>query len=57
MMGDVVDTICGIVYENNVGEDNKVDQDILSKLCEEWEQLEKKSTMILDQKLSELMDK
>jgi hypothetical protein len=57
LMGDVVDTICDIVYENNIGGDNKVERDILSKLCEEWEQLERNSTMILDQKLSELMGK
>jgi hypothetical protein len=56
-MGEVVDTICGIVYENGVGGDNKVERDILSKLYEDWEQLKRKSTMILDQKLSELMDK
>jgi hypothetical protein len=45
------------VSENNEGGDNKVERDILSKSCAEWEKLERKSTMILDQKLRELTDK
>ncbi len=31
--------------------------DFLSNLCEEWKQLEKKTTIIVDQKLSEIRDK
>jgi hypothetical protein len=51
LMDDVVDIICSIVYEIIIYEDNMVDKDILFKLCEEWEKLETKSTMTIDQKL------
>ncbi len=34
-----------------------VDIDIVSKLCEEWKQLERKTSIIVDQKLSEIRAK
>jgi hypothetical protein len=57
LMGDVVDTICGIFYEHYIYGDDMVGRETLSKLFEEWEKLERKTTMILDQKLSEITGK
>jgi hypothetical protein len=52
-----VNTISGIVYENYIFEDDMVYIDILPKLCEEWKQFERRATIIVDQKLSEIRDK